>query len=232
MNLPPWPNYSEADIARKVVLSNKVNYWTGTEAREFECEFSESFESTYAIAMANGTVALNALGIGAGDEVVVTPRSFIASASAVVNSGARAVFAEVDPVSQNLTAETIEKVLSPSTRAIICVHLAGWPCEMDEILALASAHDIAVIEDCAQAHGARYRGRSVGSLGRVGAWSFCQDKIMTTAGEGGWLRPAMRRCTKKCGHSRIMARTIQKRTLNRGLLVFGIFTTQLALTGA
>lgn len=193
MNIPPWPNYSaeEAEIVQRVLLSNKVNYWTGREAREFECEYSQYFEADYAIALANGTVALDlalkALGVGPGDEVIVTPRSFIASASAVVNSGAKAVFADVDRDSQNITAETISRVLSPRTRAIICVHLAGWPCEMNDILSLAESHNIFVIEDCAQAHGAKYHERSVGTFGQVGAWSFCQDKIMTTAGEGGMV---------------------------------------------
>ena len=132
-------------------------------------------------------VALHALGIGKGDEVVVTPRTFIASVSCVVNAGGIPVFADVDPDSGNITAETIERVLTPRTRAIICVHLAGWPCDMDPIMALAERHGLKVIEDCAQAHGARYKGRSVGSIGHVGAWSFCQDKIMTTGGEGGML---------------------------------------------
>ena len=193
MNIPPWPNYSaeEAEIVQRVLLSNKVNYWTGREAREFECEYSQYFEADYAIALANGTVALDlslkALGIGPGDEVIVTPRSFIASASAVVNCGAKAVFADVDRDSQNITAETIRRAITPRTRAIICVHLAGWPCEMDDILSVANARNIFVIEDCAQAHGAKYHGRSVGAFGQVGAWSFCQDKIMTTAGEGGMV---------------------------------------------
>ena len=133
------------------------------------------------------TVALKALGIGQGDEVVVTPRTFLASVSCIINVGAVPVFADVDRNSQNITAETILPVLTPRTRAIICVHLAGWPCEMDPIMVLAEQHNLFVIEDCAQAHGARYRGRSVGSIGHVGAWSFCQDKIMTTGGEGGMV---------------------------------------------
>ena len=141
--------------------------------------------------MANGTVALeaalHALGIGTGDEVVVTPRSFIASASCVAMRGARPVFADVDPVSQNISAATIAPTLSERTRAILCVHLAGWPCDMDPILALARARDIEVIEDCAQAQGALYKGRPVGSLGDIAAFSFCQDKITTTAGEGGMV---------------------------------------------
>jgi len=189
----PWPSFSEeeANAVRDVILSNKVNYWTGQECREFEKEFAAWAGTGHAIALANGTVALDvallALGIGAGDEVVVTPRTFLASVSSIVNTGAVPVFAEVDRNSQNITAQTIGAVLTPRTRAVICVHLAGWPCEMDPIMALAAKHDLKVIEDCAQAHGARYNGRPVGSIGHVGAWSFCQDKIMTTGGEGGMV---------------------------------------------
>lgn len=189
----PWPSFTEeeANAVRDVILSNKVNYWTGQECREFEKEFAAWAGTEHAIALANGTVALDvalqALGIGAGDEVVVTPRTFLASVSSIVNVGAVPVFAEVDGDSQNITAETIRAVLTPRTRAVICVHLAGWPCDMDPIMALAAEHDLKVIEDCAQAHGAQYKGRSVGSIGHVGAWSFCQDKIMTTGGEGGMV---------------------------------------------
>ncbi|MDP3816911.1 DegT/DnrJ/EryC1/StrS aminotransferase family protein [Pseudomonas sp.] len=195
LNTPfsPWPSFSEeeANAVRDVILSNKVNYWTGQECREFEKEFAAWAGSKHAVALANGTVALDlalqALGIGAGDEVVVTPRTFLASVSSIVNAGAIPVFADVDSESQNITAETICAVLTPRTRAVICVHLAGWPCDMDAIMALAAEHDLKVIEDCAQAHGAHYKGRPVGSIGHVGAWSFCQDKIMTTGGEGGMV---------------------------------------------
>lgn len=195
LNTPfsPWPSFSEdeANAVRDVILSNKVNYWTGQECREFEKEFAVWAGSEHAIALANGTVALDlalqALGIGAGDEVVVTPRTYLASVSSIVNAGAIPVFADVDIESQNITAETISAVLTQRTRAIICVHLAGWPCDMDPIMALAIGHDLKVIEDCAQAHGAHYKGRPVGSIGHVGAWSFCQDKIMTTGGEGGMV---------------------------------------------
>ncbi len=195
LNTPfsPWPSFTEeeADAVRDVILSNKVNYWTGTECREFEKEYAAWAGTRYAVALANGTlaldVALHALGIGPGDEVVVTPRTFIASVSCVVNAGATPVFADVEPESGNISAATIMRVLTPRTRAVICVHLAGWPCDMDPIMALAEQHGLKVIEDCAQAHGARYKGRSVGSIGHVGAWSFCQDKIMTTGGEGGMV---------------------------------------------
>jgi dTDP-4-amino-4,6-dideoxygalactose transaminase len=195
LNTPfsPWPSFTseEADAVQRVVLSNKVNYWTGTETRAFEKEFAAWCGTAHAVALANGTlaldVALKALGIGPGDEVVVTPRTFIASISCVVNAGAVPVFADVEADSGNLSARTIAAVLTPRTKAVICVHLAGWPCDMDPIMALASKHGMKVIEDCAQAHGARYKGRPVGSIGHVGAWSFCQDKIMTTGGEGGMV---------------------------------------------
>ena len=195
LNTPftPWPDFTaeEADAVSRVLLSNKVNYWTGTECREFEKEFAAWCGSGYAVALANGTlaldVALKALGIGPGDEVVVTPRTFIASVSCVANAGAIPVFADVEPDNGNISARTIERVLTARTRAVVCVHLAGWPCDMDPIMALAERHGLMVIEDCAQAHGARYRGRSVGTIGQVGAWSFCQDKIMSTGGEGGMV---------------------------------------------
>ena len=195
LNTPfsPWPSFTteEANAVQKMLLSNKVNYWTGTEARDFEKEFASWSGVRYAVALTNGTVALdialNALNIGLGDEVIVTPRTFIASISCVVSAGATPVFADVDRESGNISAATIEKVLSEKTKAIICVHLAGWPCDMDPIMALAQQHGLKVIEDCAQAHGAMYKGRSVGSIGHIGAWSFCQDKIMTTGGEGGMV---------------------------------------------
>ncbi|MFN7445784.1 MAG: DegT/DnrJ/EryC1/StrS family aminotransferase [Curvibacter sp.] len=195
LNTPfsPWPSYTEEEAlaVQQVLLSNKVNYWTGTECREFEREFATWCGTRYAIALSNGTLALDlalkGLGIGPGDEVVVTPRTFIASVSCVVSAGATPVFADIDPDSGNLSAQTIAKVLTPRTKAVICVHLAGWPCDMDPIMALAAQHGFKVIEDCAQAHGASYKGRSVGSIGHVGAWSFCQDKIMTTGGEGGMV---------------------------------------------
>jgi len=195
LNTPfsPWPSFTEeeADAVAAALLSNRVNYWTGDRCREFERQFAEWTGSRYAVALANGTVALDValkvLGIGPGDEVVTTPRTFLASASCIVTAGATPVFADVDRDSQNITAETIRAVLTPRAKAIICVHLAGMPCDMDPIMELASEQGLKVVEDCAQAHGALYRGRSVGSIGHIGAWSFCQDKIMTTGGEGGMV---------------------------------------------
>jgi dTDP-4-amino-4,6-dideoxygalactose transaminase len=188
-----WPRFTdeEGDAVRDVLLSNRVNYWTGDECRRFEQEFAAWTGTKHAVALTNGTVALElalrCLGIGPGDDVVVTPRSFMASASCAVTVGANPVFADVERDSQNISADTIAAALTPNTRAVICVHLAGWPCDMPAIMSLAAAHGLAVIEDCAQAHGARVAGRAVGSFGHVGAWSFCQDKIMTTGGEGGMV---------------------------------------------
>lgn len=195
LNTPfsPWPSFTDEEAAsvKGTLLSNQVNYWTGTQCRAFEREFAAWAGTHYAVALANGTlaldVALKAIGIGPGDEVIVTPRTFFASASCIVNAGAIPVFADVDRDSQNISAATILAVLTPRTRAIICVHLAGLPCDMDPIMSLAAAHGLYVIEDCAQAHGARYKGRMVGSIGHIGAWSFCQDKIITTGGEGGMV---------------------------------------------
>jgi dTDP-4-amino-4,6-dideoxygalactose transaminase len=195
LNTPfsPWPSFTEEEAAavHRVLLTNKVNYWTGNECREFEKEFADWVGVKHSIALANGTlaldVALKALGIGPGDEVIVTPRTFIASISCVVNAGATPVFADIDGNSGNISAETIAVRITPNTKAIIPVHLGGFPCDMDPIMELANRYGLKVIEDCAQAHGARYKGRSVGSIGHVGAWSFCQDKIMTTGGEGGMV---------------------------------------------
>lgn len=189
----PWPSFTneEAKAISDVLLSNKVNYWTGDECRKFEKEFAEWCGTNYSVALSNGTlaldVALKALNIGEGDEVIVTSRTFLASASCIVTAGAIPVFADVDKDSQNITRETIQAVLTPKTKAIICVHLAGWSCDMDPIMELASQNNLWVIEDCAQAHGGQYKGKMIGSIGHIGAWSFCQDKIMTTGGEGGMV---------------------------------------------
>ena len=188
-----WPSYTveEADAVHEVVLSNKVNYWTGNECCDFEKEFAVWSNSEYAVALGNGTLALDvafkALDIGVGDEVIVTSRTFIASISSIVNAGAVPIFTDVDLSSQNITPDSIRSVITNKTKAIVCVHLAGWPCDMDEIMDLANEFNLFVIEDCAQAHGARYKGKPVGSIGHIGCWSFCQDKIMTTGGEGGMV---------------------------------------------
>jgi dTDP-4-amino-4,6-dideoxygalactose transaminase len=193
MQLPDWPAYCDEElaIARDVLASGRVNYWTGEHGSAFEREFADYCGVAHGVATANGSVglgaALRALGIGPGHEVVVSPRSFFASAAEIVLTGAVPVFADVDPDSQNITADTVRRVLSGKTRAIVCVHLAGWPCDMPALCELGAAHDLAIIEDCAQAHGAAIDGKQVGSWGDIGVFSFCQDKIMTTGGEGGMV---------------------------------------------
>ena len=193
INKSLWPSYDndEVDAVAKVLLSNKVNYWTGTECKKFENNFSKWIGVKHSISVANGTaaleLALKALEVKAGDEVIVTPRTFIASVSCIVNSGAKPIFVDVDIDSQNITAKTIQPAISNKTKAIICVHLGGYPCEMDEIKSLAKLHNLFVVEDCSQAHGAKYKERYVGSIGHIGAWSFCQDKIISTGGEGGMV---------------------------------------------
>jgi dTDP-4-amino-4,6-dideoxygalactose transaminase len=188
-----WPSFTseEANAVKNVLLSNKVNYWTGNECREFEKEFAVWSNSKYAIALGNGTLALDsafkALDIGIGDEVIVTARTYIASVTSIVNAGAIPIFADVDLNSQNITPESIRSKITKKTKAIVCVHLAGWPCEMDGIMDLANEFNLYVIEDCSQAHGAMYKDKPVGSIGNIGCWSFCQDKIMTTGGEGGMV---------------------------------------------
>jgi dTDP-4-amino-4,6-dideoxygalactose transaminase len=191
--MSPWPCFDDEmiDASTRVLRSNKVNYWTGEEGKLFEREYAEAIGSRHAIALTNGTVALElalyGLGIGPGDEVIVPSRTFIASASCAVMRGAKPVVADVDRDSQTLNVDTIRAAMSHRTKAIIAVHLAGWPCDMDPIMDLARAYGIKVIEDCAQAHHAMYKGRHVGTIGDVGAFSFCQDKIMTTGGEGGLM---------------------------------------------
>jgi dTDP-4-amino-4,6-dideoxygalactose transaminase len=197
--LPGWPSLAPDEISAvtRVLESGKINYWTGEEGRDFEKEFAAYVGAKYAVAVANGTVALELALLAFLDtsqtlsaepaEVVTTSRTFIASASCAVMRGLRPVMADVDRDSQNITADTICAALSPRTRAIVAVHLAGWPCDMDPIMDLARERGLIVIEDCAQAHGAMYKGRPVGSLGHIAAFSFCQDKIMTTGGEGGMV---------------------------------------------
>jgi len=193
ITLAPWPHFEidEIEAVTRVLESGKVNYWTGQEGRKFESEFADYFGVEHAIAVANGTVALElcleALGIGAGDEVIVPCKTFIASASAVAMRGAIPVIADVDLDSQNLTVQTIEAKRTGKTKAIIAVHLGGWPCDMPAIMKTAEENGLVVIEDCAQSHGAKIGDQYAGSFGHMAAFSFCQDKIMTTGGEGGMV---------------------------------------------
>lgn len=191
--MAPWPFYAEDEVQKTVdvLRSGKVNYWTGNETKQFEEEFARYHGMKHGIALGNGTLALElaliGYNIGPGDEVITTSRTFIASASCIVRVGATPIIVDVDPESQNLSVEAVKKAITPKTKAIIPVHLAGWPCDMDGLMSLAKEHGLKVIEDCAQAHGAKYKGRLVGSIGDMSAFSFCQDKIISTTGEGGVL---------------------------------------------
>lgn len=190
---PVWPFYDAETIAAvaRVLESGRVNAWTGPEVGAFEEAFARMTGSAHAIALANGsvslTLALECLGLRPGDEVIVTPRSFVISASAVLLAGGIPVFADVDPDSQNITPGTVAPLITERTAGILPVHLAGWPCDMPGLGDLAGAHGLWIVEDCAQAHGARIGGRHVGSFGAFGSFSFCQDKIISTGGEGGML---------------------------------------------
>lgn len=190
-NFNKWPHFEAEDLeaVSEVLKSGKINRWTGDKNILFEDALGRASAAKYAIAVSNGTSALElalvGLGMRPGDEVITTCRTFMASASCVAVRGGIPIVADVDADSQNITAETIEPLITPKTKGIIAVHLMGWPCDMDPIMDLAKRRGLWVVEDCAQAHGAVYKGRPVGSIGDVGAWSFCQDKIITTGGEGG-----------------------------------------------
>ncbi|ULJ75094.1 DegT/DnrJ/EryC1/StrS family aminotransferase [Rhizobium gallicum] len=186
-----WPVFDEEQVQAVVSMlrTGQVNAWTGPYVRQFEEAYAAFIGVQHAIAVTNGTAALElalfALGLSPGDEVIVTPRSFVASAACVPFCGGVPVFADVDQDSQNITTATIAEKVSSRTKGIIVVHLAGWPCDMPDIMAFARENALWVIEDCAQAHGAEIDGRPVGSFGDIAAFSFCQDKIITTGGEGG-----------------------------------------------
>lgn len=196
-NLAPWPFYDtdEINAATSCLTSGMVNQWTGTQVNLFEREFAEYVGTDYAVAVMNGTVALDLILKAAidsrrlfpGDEVIVTSRTFLASVSSIINYDLVPIFADVDRDSGNITVESISEKITRRTKAIVCVHLAGWPCDMVEIMKLANRLDLFVIEDCAQAHGADIDDKKVGSFGHASAWSFCQDKIMSTGGEGGMI---------------------------------------------
>ncbi len=197
MNFPEWPKYEEDEIkeVEKVLRSGKVNFWTGSITKNFEEEFANFCNCKFAIAVANGSLALScaylAIGIKKDDEIITTPRTFVATASSASLLGGIPIFAEVDKNSGNITAETIEPLITKKTKAIVVVHLAGWPADMIKISNLAKTYNIALIEDCSQAHGAGILidgiKVSVGQFGDISTWSFCQDKIMSTGGEGGMV---------------------------------------------
>lgn len=192
-NIAPWPHYEsdEIEAATQTLSTGRVNYWTGELGKQFEQAYATHVGKQYGIALSNGTVALElalrAFAIGKGDEVIVASRSYVASASCVKLVGATPIFADVDINSGNISVETIQPLISDKTKAIIPVHIGGWPCDMQAIMNVANTHDIKVIEDCAQAHGAYVANKPVGAWGHAAIFSFCQDKIISTGGEGGML---------------------------------------------
>jgi dTDP-4-amino-4,6-dideoxygalactose transaminase len=194
-----WPVMSTkmTDSVTEVLKSGKLNQWNNPTVKDFETKFAKYMNCNYAVAVFNGTVALElcikTLKLKEGDEIIVTPRTFLASASCCAWYGITPVFVDVDMNSQNITLETIKLSITEKTKAIILVHLAGWPCDLEEICNYGREKGIYIIEDCAQAHGAKYNGKSVGTWGDINAWSFCQDKIITTGGEGGMV-------TTNCPH--------------------------------
>lgn len=191
--LPPWPHYGrdEIDAVASVLRSGRVNYWTGDTVAEFEDAYAAYLGRAHAIALANGTLALEAalvaLDIGPGDEVLVPARSFVASASCVLTRGATPRFVDLAADAQHVDVDSLEAARTPNTRAAVVVHLGGAMADMTAIMAWADQHGVRIIEDCAQAHGATWDGRPAGSWGHAAAFSFCQDKILSTGGEGGLL---------------------------------------------
>ena len=188
-----WPRFDEKAISAvtEVLRSGKVNYWTGKKGMEFEKKFAEWQGSKYAISVATGTaalhVALSALGIGPGDEVIVPSYTFIATSFSVVQAGAIPRFADVNLEDHCLSVESAEKLVNARTKAIIPVHLYGNVCEMDKLMAFAKRHNLFLIEDNAEAFGGAYKGKKTGTMGQVAACSFCQNKTFTTGGEGGMV---------------------------------------------
>jgi len=215
-NTETWPNYSsqEIDLVKKVLQSNKVNYWTGQQCKLFEKEFSNYIGVRYSVAVANGSVGLDlavaALNLPKGSEVIVTPRSYITSVTCVIKNKLKPIFADVDFWSQNLSLEHIKKKITFRTKAVILVHLAGMPCDMFPILELTKKLNIKIIEDCSQAHGAVYNNKIVGSMGDISVWSFCNDKIISTCGEGGMVSTNNNKYFKKIWAGKDCGRNIDK----------------------
>lgn len=170
---------------------DRGDFILGAPLEEFEREFARYCDCEHAVGLSSGTAALHlalvALGVGAGDEVVTVPNSFIATVEAILYTGATPVLVDVDPDTFTLDPSQFERAITPRTKAVVPVHLYGQPCDMESILAIASRHGIAVVEDACQAHGATFHGRKTGSLGHAAAFSFYPTKNLGTIGDGGAL---------------------------------------------
>lgn len=222
MKLSKWPEYSLKEIkaTRKILQSGKVNYWTGNVNKKFEIKFQKYFKIKHAIAISNGTaglyLALKALNLKKNSEILVTPRSYYASASCILFNGFNPKFIDVDKDTQNISVKHLKKNISKKTKAIICVHLNGYPCDMNEIMTIARKNNLFVIEDCSQAHGAKINNKHVGSFGDIGVWSFCQDKIISTSGEGGMIATNNKKFFKEIWSLKDQGRNIDKISKSKG----------------
>jgi dTDP-4-amino-4,6-dideoxygalactose transaminase len=194
-------NQKQIKLVSEVLKKNKTNYWTGDHGRLFEREFSKYHSVKYSVCVSNGSVALElalkVLNLKKTDAVIVTPRSFVISASCVLNLGLEPIFADVD-FNGNINIEGIRKAYKRGVKAIIVVHLNGLSCDLDLIVKFAKEKKLYLIEDCSQAHGAIYKGKKVGSFGDIATWSFCQDKIISTGGEGGMISTNSKKLWLKC----------------------------------
>ena len=211
-----WPIYDEQMLVgiNKIIKKGQVNYLFGKWGKEFENLFSKYHKVSYSIAVSNGTVglelALAALELNNNDEVLVTPRSYYSSASCIIRNNLKPVFVDIDLNTQNILVDDIKKKITKKTKCIICVHLGGLPCEMNEIMKIAKHNKIKVIEDCSQAHGAMLDGKLAGSFGDIAVWSFCNDKIISTLGEGGMISTSNKNLYNKLWSLKDIGKNIKK----------------------
>ena len=189
-DFPAWPQYDQNERQALLDVLESETWWRtpGTRTRAFEEAFAAYHQAKHGIAVTNGTaaieVALAALGVGLGDEVIIPDYTFVATASAVLMHGALPVLVDIDTATYNIDPARVEAAITPRTKAIIAVHIAGYPADMPALKTIADRHNLYLLEDCAHAHGAERDGKKVGTFGQAGTFSFQQSKLIT-AGEGG-----------------------------------------------
>ena len=188
-----WPSYPNilVNSISSLFKTGLVNYLIGNNGKSFEKEFSKKMGIKYSAAVSNGSIALEiallSLGIKKNDEVIVTSRSYNSSASSILRVGAKPIFCDIDSNTFNICTKSLKSKITKKTKAILCVHLYGYPCEIFKIKKIIKNSQIKIIEDCSQAHGAKIKNKPVGCFGTIGIWSFCYDKIISTGGEGGMI---------------------------------------------